>query len=184
MGCDTKLKLPPAVELQDVARAIALLLGKPRTWTDCSILNSCKDGLTEPTAEGWVEISGISYKTSDSQPTCVTIDIKDIPSEYGDGWWFFYHFELEGGNHGMLGGSRAERIALHRRLVDIFGGSVVHQDSNGRVNYRRPSPKWLGKSNDNRQFHAKHLALWNVTPITAKEIARCEKFAAYKKGER
>lgn len=83
MGCDTKLSLPPGAELQDVAHAIALLLGKPRTWYD---IPSKLSG-SEPTDKGWTEVQGISYKTSDGQPTCVTINIGDISKEYGDGWW-------------------------------------------------------------------------------------------------
>lgn len=182
MSVDTKVTLPAGAQIADVAMVIALLLGKSRTWTECKNTNNYREGLTEPTANGWCTVEGISYSTSDNQPHCCTINIGSIPQQYGDGWWFFYHFEFGGGHHGMSGGSRAERIALHKRLVDVFGGTVDYNDCDSReVDYRRKSPNWLGKSDD-KNFHAKHIAFWAITPITPKEIAACNKPASYKKG--
>jgi hypothetical protein len=182
MGVDTRLTLPPAAEISDVAKAIALLLGKTKAWVSINHSNRTQHGLAEPTEHGWVETEGITYSVNNHQPNCATMNIAEIPELYGDGWLFFYHFEFgNGGNRGMLGGSRAVRIALHRRIVDIFGGTVDYQDCDSKdVDYNRKSPAWLGKSNDDKAFHAKQLALWNIKPIAKDEIDACEKFAAYK----
>ena len=177
MSVDTKIALSPGTQIADVADVIAILLGRPKTWTALLGHQQTNHNLPEPTDRGWTEVAGITYKTSDTQPQCCTINIPEIP----EGWWFFYHFEFGHGGPGLIGGCRAERIYLHKRLVDFFGGAVDYNDSDRReVNYRKPAPSWLLRRADDKCFHALQLAKWNLQPMTKKEIARYEKYAAYK----
>lgn len=181
MGVDTKLTLPASVNIQDVATATAILLGMPKTWTAILDCNQTKENLSEPTTSGWVSVKGISFKSSDNMPACCTIAIEGIGSQ----WWLFYHFEFGGGQRGMIGGSRAERIALHRGLVDIFGGRIDYDDCDSKdIDYKKPSPRWLKSRNSDEDFHKLQLALWNLKPISKLQIKACEQWASYKDSAR
>jgi hypothetical protein len=186
MGCDTRLHLPYGTCIEDVGDVIAILLGNPVQWHDCTPSDNRRSweyisfGVTkQPTKKGFVR-TGVTYNAK-LPPQCVFINLPDIPTMYGDGWWLLYNFEgVKGPN--MSGGSRAERIALHRRLADFFGGVVDYNDCGSKMsNYRRKSPAWVGKTHINKHYHDLQLAKFNLKAITVEEIAACEKFAAYKK---
>jgi hypothetical protein len=182
MSVDTQVSLPAGTRLRDVADVIAILLGKPKSWT--AIIESqgvlggsqTKHNLKQPTEKGWTEVEGITFKVSETQPECCTINIDGI----GSPWWFFYHFEF-GKGPGMIGGSRAERICLHRKLADFFGGTVDYQDCDSKsVNYRVKPPAWTGRHDSDEHFHRLQMAKWNLQPMSQEEIAKCERYAAYK----
>ena len=179
MGCDTRVRLPYGTHIEDVGDVIAILLGNPVQWHDCTPTQGTR--VTEqPTKSGFIR-TGVTYKPSESSPHLVTIVPPTIPEMYGDGWWFLYSFEGAKGPN-MSGGSRAERIALHRRLVDFFGGVVDYNDCGVKMsNYRRKSPAWLGKNDTSKHYHDIQVAKFNLKATTAEEIAACEKFAAYQK---
>jgi hypothetical protein len=179
MSADTTIHLPAQVNVRDVAKVIAVLFGEKKKWY-------CYESRTEheaPQKTGWVEVD-VTIKPT-NVPAMVQIDLsasllKKANSVLGDGWWFTYHFESEGGMRYMSGGSRAARIALHRRLANFFGGKVNYNDCDSKY-YRRRSPDWLGKERSDVAFHKKELAIWNLKPITEKEVADCVKFSAYGK---
>lgn len=176
MGVNTGLTLPAGVQLRNVGTAIALLLGKPRTWYD---LKTKSHGLSQSTQSGWVEVEGVKFRSAESTPECCHIEIKGVDM------WLFYHFEFGGAGRGMLGSSTAKRIALYRRLVSLFGGYVDYQDCDDtEKDYKRREAEWVGEQDDDAQFHEMQLALWNLKPITEAEIDECEQYAAYKKAAR
>jgi len=181
MGVDTCLKLPAAVQIKDVANAIGILLGKKKTWTDCSDSDSTRAGLAQPTEHGWANVEGVSMNAANTQVASAEIVIADIPKKYGSGWWLLYHFEFgNDGSRGMIGRSRAERICLHKRLAEFFGGECDYNDCDSiDPDYKGKPPKWLGKTGD-PEFHARQMALWNLKPMTRKEIEDCEQYASYK----
>lgn len=169
MSVSTWVYLPPGVNVEDVARAIGILLGKEKT------LDALSNGMNYLAG-----VKGVRLHDSKAGPQCCIIDIGDIPKEYGNGWWFHYHFELANGQRGLGGGSRAARIALHRRLVELFGGSVDYNDCDEtKRNYSKKVPWWVGKEHD-RAFEARQKALLSLTPITQDEINKCQKYSAYK----
>lgn len=180
MGVDTTLHLPPQVEVRHVAEAIAILFGAKKRW----YRYEDKIYHDTPQDKGWVEVEGVKVEPCSSSVEMVLINMPDqlfSQSPFlGDGWLLYYHFETESGERYMSGGSRSQRIALHRRLAQLFGGRVVYKDYSDKVNYRRPKPAWLGKHHD-RQFHEMQLALWNLKPLTAAECQACVKWAAYGK---
>ena len=177
MGVDSTVSFPYGVEVSDVADVVAILLGKPKTWTVYHGSNDCQEGLTKPAKTGWTEVAGVKIEKTHS-PIMVEFNIGEIPSPYGDGWMLLYYFEGKKGPI-MSGGSRAERIALHRALAKFFGGRVDYQDCDSKpTDYRCSPPAWLGSESD-RKYHSKQLAKWRLQPITAEEIQKCRKWAAY-----
>lgn len=191
MGVDTRILLPPQVEVRYVAQVIAILFGAKKRWYVHETPNTFGAGSRgsyhdTPQKTGWVDLGNSVKVKSTSVVEMADISLSNkLLSEaepvMGDGWWLTYHFETDSGERYMSGGSRGARIALHRRLADFFGGKVDYQDCDGKeVDYRRKSPRWLGK-NGNRSWREMQLALWNLKPITREEVEDCIKLSAYQK---
>ena len=125
MGVDSTIYLPTKVKLRDVADVIAILFGKKKVWIPFNEHGSCGAAQQESTNSGFVRlVEPVTYSIHENQPEYVVINIPNLPTMF-EQLWLFYSFESENnGMRFMSGRSRKDRIALHRRLADFFGGEV------------------------------------------------------------
>ncbi len=171
MGVDTEIHLPPATRLRDVASVIATLHGHPTKYVNHREYESC-------------DVVGVKLEGIVEMPTCAWIKLL---REDGEGYRkMLYQFESSrtAGSHVMLIRSVALNIAVGRRLVEFFGGTVGYQDCSAvGIDLAVPAPQ-DSYPEDGKAWNDFERRKSEVKPLTREEISECEKWAAYKNVER
>ena len=175
MGTNASIKFPAGTRMKDVANATGILLGCTKKWTEAHNTR-------------WIDVAGVTQTTSSiPEMAYINIQLKDVDNPAarairesdGDIYALTYHFEGEHDGPTILPKSTAAKIALGKALVSFFGGSADYNDSdsvdvNIRVSPRKPIAPTNGKAWDDFQ-----KALDELKPLTEKEIAAAERYAAY-----
>ena len=165
MGVDTVVLLPAHVRVQDVTDVIGKLLGHSSKLRD----------------SGSVDVAQVNVENIEGLPDCVY-----LRGYHGKGdqrrptFTFTYPFESDDGRRIIMRRSRAENIALFRRLVDFFGGSVDYQDCDAEdADYSVECPIDESAPTDGDAWYAFQKRIHVMTPLSEEEVAACEEFAAY-----
>ena len=178
MGTDCNVYLPPATRVRDVADAMALMLGGHVESKPSS------NGSKEP----YRFVVGARIEVCTSVPSMVTLAF-DLPAAaYDSGWGLnpCYHFEASDSypvKHCRLLDMKcyAPKIAIAKRLVELFGGAADYNDCDRTaVNIRREPPTWNdGSRYSDKKYLAGRAAIHAVKPLTEAEIKAVEKWDAY-----
>lgn len=170
MGADCTANLPGNVRCRYVAYVIAKCAGAASRLVPCAYPND--------TIYLTVEVDGVAVEPG-SFAEAAHIKLADA----GQLRWTQFSFDFEGaGNTRMVSlRSCAAHIALARRLVEFFGGTVDYDDGDSiEVDYEVPA-----KSDDENQpltdegWLALQERIHAVPPLTAAEIKEWRSYAAY-----
>lgn len=165
MGSSCDVYLPPATRVEDVAEVIGILAGnKPR-----------KDSIGN---DGWAVMVPSVRVTVTSIPTMVEITFQDSQRENRIAT---YHFEAgDNGERLLSTGSTPWWCAVAKRLIDFFGGTVTYNDCGSTENdYTQPTRPDI-HATDDAPWQAFQQRIFDVTPLTKKEIKVMEKIAGHK----
>ena len=170
MGLDTVIKLPGDVRVKDAANVIGILMGLAPVYD--------RAGYAQ-----WVTVPGVHVASIPSLPECCHIQISSaVPLIDGeDAHTVMWHFEPTGGNARlMLPRSYPIWIAVGRRLVDFLGGSIHYADcAGGEPDYAKTSPRNCNCPNDGDEWDDFQQEMFNIKPITKKELKQAEQWASY-----
>ena len=169
MGVDCRVTLPDRVRVQDVADVIAACAGnRPER---------CSFGQ----GRGWyADVPGVKVSGCDGTPGMASIIFPDVN---GESRIVYYHFEWSSGGRGMLPPSTPFWVAIAKRLVDFFGGSVDYGDADdSEQDYTRP---WREdcRAEDGAEWEAFQERKMRVTPLTLGEFEEARRVAAYTTNE-
>ena len=172
MGVDCVATFPWRTRVSDVADVIGILAGLPAE--QYSIAKS--DGV-------FMQVNGVKVENCDHQPTMVTIKLdageggKLVDGEQGH--YTFWHFEGQNGPSTMPR-STPFWIAVMRRAVEFFGGTLVYSDC-GDMEPDLTFPEQPDiHTEDNPGWDAFQLRKLSVKPITKQDMIECREVAAYK----
>lgn len=169
MGVKCCITLPGRVRVHDVATVVGACLGFRK--------QKFRSG-----SSWWTSVPEVSIKNY-GDPGLVECCRIVFPSAHGASDWLMYHFEWEdetGCGRGLLPRSTARNIALAHRLVDFFGGSITHQDSNSGIDYCRPwKPIHKIAPTRGKAWQDFQERLFAVQPITDEETEQYKQYAAY-----
>lgn len=167
MGVDCRVTLPPEVQLIWVVKVIGAAAGCPVREED-----------------RFLRVDGARAQvTSIPEMASIVIDRQTVDGEAGH--YVNYHFEGDdgGGTHVMIPPSTAFWIAVMRKVVDFFGGTIDYNDCDETdVDYLIKGQKNASKTDE--EWNALQDRLHTVKPVTKREWRACDKYAAYKIGER
>ena len=166
MGSDCHVYLPPATRINDVAEVMGILAGnKPR-----------KEPLGDPEGSWAVRVPTIKAENS-SVCGCAEITFWDSNKEQR---WAFYHFEPSKTGERLLSvRSTGFWIAIGKRLVDFFGGRMTYNDCGmTEDDYQQPHRTDIHES-DGEPWQAFQQRIFDVKPLTKKEIKDAAKLSAY-----
>lgn len=163
MGVNTLIYLKPSMSTREICDVIGILKGAKKT----------KSSLTDT-------VDYIKVEHSQVKPSCVA-ECCELHLENG---YYLLHYEpdytpIEGARL-IMPRSQSEEIAIGKRLVDIFGGYVVYQDTDDRKADYIGYPERVYLLNRDKEFDEWQNFLENLKPLTQKEIKDCEQYAAYK----
>lgn len=172
MGVDCVATFPWRARVGDVADVIGILAGLPAEQYSISGSNGV-----------FMRTIGASVKNCDGTPTMVTImldageDGKLVDGERQH--YTYWHFE---GKDGPSTQPRSNPfwIAVMRRAVEFFGGTLVFSDCGDMVPELTfpEQPDIHAESDDEwNSFQLRKLA---VKPITKQDMIECREVAAYK----
>ena len=182
MGVDCNIYLNAGnATAENVARVIAILAGNETTVKP--LLGTCH----------WsTEVSGYKFKGSEHTPTIADLSFDHHVGEHTgyDGpdanvqHSVFIHLESGVRNRKcMMPRATAFWLAMGRRLVRFFGGELFYQDcekSWGDVPDYKSRARFSQIGEDDETFQKIQNAMMRLKPITRKEMAEMEEFAAYK----
>lgn len=173
MGVDCTANLLRPVNINDVAEIIAVLLGnKHETYKI-----SGSDGVFHR-AEGFKFV--VHENNSEHYSGSGSIIVEDQITDVGP-FETFFMLERKDGIH-LRGRNNTRKIAIYRRLVDIFGGQVDYCDSDDiDVNYEMPKPKYDTMPEDGAEwdFWFWQILMNNLPPLTKEEIYAWEDYSVY-----
>jgi hypothetical protein len=174
MGVDCKLFLYRSAEPQDVANALSILAGNP---VDRELVGESRtgSGFYVPRPRVSLKAVGVHFGMgaiafdSPVDPAAPQGHLVHIHAtgEHGFGWQ-------------LLPRSTPFWVAACRRLVDVFGGALDHDDcDDSPVDYFRFEEAVMG-AKDDEGFHERMARIMELKPLTAGEIEACQGLAAYK----
>lgn len=176
MGVSCRVTLPPNVRLGFVVKVIGAVAG-------CPVRSESLD----KTGGVYARVDGVRAQvTSIPEMASIVIERQTVDGETSH--YVNYHFEGDdgGGTKTMIPPSTAFWVAVMRRVVKFFGGKLDYNDCDEkRTNYSVPF-----KSNrencpsDGEPWNDLNRRILAIEPITEKEWRACDKYAAYKIGER
>lgn len=120
MGVDTKIYLPPYVAVNDIAKTTAVLAGGKV---------SLKEIGDNRRSVKVVEVEGLEIQTLPSMHSMLTIKFKDVLG--GNRHCFLHYDGIENGSKLLSTRSTPFWIALGHRLINLFGGEMIYEDSSG-----------------------------------------------------
>lgn len=170
MSINTNIILPGNVRLNNVAKVIGMLFGRPVT----------KERLDSRTKSYVTNVKDINITSHMSVPQMARISIQQTFQNYRD---FNYHFEYEGNKRLITCPSTSHNIAIARGLVDFFGGEVIYQDT--KRNYSVPDYKIKKKSNklnqpeDGKAWDILQERIYAIKPLGRDALLKYVAFAAY-----
>lgn len=183
MGVDANLYLSSDIRVDDVIDAIGRMLElEPRRYGD-------KNEYWTYHGLNMIEVR----RYSSLNMLDLTIPTPKRTEVYLNPTWFygatFYNTDSEGRQDGTVTrgmnclhfSSSPLRVAILIRLAKTFGGIVEANDSKGiKVTYKRPRRKFWAGRNDGDSYHAYLKYLWDISPLTEKEIQSAKKLTAHK----
>lgn len=168
MGVDCRVTLPADVRMTQVADAIGIAAGLTWRWEPLGSTGSkhiVVEGLsTKPSAVAGLAEIHLHGETVDGQ--------RDH--------FLCYHFEFgTRGTRGIMPRATPFWIAVMRRVVDCFGGTLDYQDSDVRsLDYVvRPTGGWMDESDEAFDRNQQRLAA--IVPVSKAEIDAFAGVAAY-----
>lgn len=173
MGVDTRITLPENVRVSDVTRVIGIAAGlKPRRYYFSN-------------GDGWcVDVPGSKVSTT-GVPEMVRIELFGDLIDGKKQHEVFYHYECEQGGRLLNPRSTAFWIAVGKRLVDFFGGELIYNDCDNKVDYSvLAKPRIDNSPSDGHLWYNFQERLEKVVPITKEELKYFDSVAAYKLAER
>jgi len=161
MAVGSRIMLPPAVRVKDVAKCLGILAG-----------------LSPHREDGYLEVNGVSISPAHSEAMC-SIGLSGRMVE-GRSHSVYYFFESEGGDYRLLlPPSTPFWITLGKGLVDFFGGRIIYRSYDRKSYYSRAprSNEFLVHFDKavNKKFY---LAMESLDSITTRDIIHNRKFAA------
>ena len=185
MGVNVNIGLPNNAQLRDVANTIGILAGlKPVERA----LDNARDSF-------FIEVPGVSLRPcGPGLESCAYIDIRSPDGEKmvdgeTDHSWLMFHFEMEMPSaddsdirdyaRGLLPSATPFWIAVGRRLVQFFGGWFIPNDCDGKVELYI-APHYLNGAVNGEAWDQQQRRIFELQPVTAKELKDAVKVAAYK----
>ncbi len=169
MGVNSIILLPPDVHLDDATQVIGILAGLPAEKQTLGDSYCCRVPGAVAACSCMPEMATIT----------LTGNLVDGDSEHYTTW----HWESERarGERLLMPRASAFWIAIGRRLVDFFGGSICYNDCGDlNPNYVSATPRRLNNPSDGlpwRNFQDEKLRL---KPITKAELEEADELASYK----
>jgi hypothetical protein len=160
MGIDCKVHLPENVRVKDVANVIGALAG-------CPVKQKHYSGAV------FVEVENVKVEST-SVPQMAQIMVEP-PGGCVDGekcHFVYYFFEVEEGSGRLLNPrSTAWWIAIMRRVVDFFGGSIDYSDCDDvDVDYSVPAkPDSVNRPTNGAEWDDLQNRILAIKPITVEE---------------
>jgi hypothetical protein len=165
MGVDTRIYLPPDVRVDDVAKVLGIIAGLKPSWHTSS-----------PTCR-WVTVPGVEVKPT-TVPRMPEIHLRG--KMVGDDWiTVTFHYEPDGDPMRLLlPRSDAFWIAAGRKLVRFFGGHMMYQDIDDKVNYQALRPRPANNPSTGQPWRDFQEDMMRVRPLTLKQIKQFAHHAA------
>ena len=165
MGVDTRIRLPGDVRVRDVADVIGILAGRKVSWGGSG-------------KSRWVEVEGVTVESAQGVPQCANIQITPGDGVRPDHIYVLYHFEDDEGNGRVLcPRSTPFWVAVGKRLVQFFGGTVDYQDCDDvEVDFKADKPRSRNNPSDGKpwdDFQAEKAA---IVPLTKEDVETCRKY--------
>lgn len=183
MGVDIRLGLEAGTDLRDLGNAIGRLLGNP---------SRRRGGMYT----GWTETVGVKVKANQVVPGLMDISVfapkgkrlVDGEEAYGITFHTLWHRGEAESEKGMLFAiprSRALNIALAKRLVEYFGGKLSYQDTTDKVDVAIPwDASKGGRLYRHHGYEAYLEGIFDLTPLTKRDLLEADAVAAYRTGDR
>lgn len=167
MGVDTQIYLPAYAGVDEITRAIGILVGLPKEQKH---LDNSK--------MYYVNVPDIECQNN---PSVVgLVDIKFKSPLFGD-HQVLLHLDLTGIHAGeklLMPRATSFWIALGTRLIQFFGGSLDYNDCDVIETNLIIRKRAVDFDNDN-QWWKFQQALWNLNPMTMAEVDEMKKHASY-----
>lgn len=181
MGVDTKILLPPAVRLRDVADVMGALAGFPmeKRYSGASQTEGWSAG--RPHNDKAVQVKG--YDTP-SLVQCANIILSNTADHQiidgQSGHFVMYHFEGSRTGERLLNPRSTDFwIAIGRGLVDFFGGTIDYSDCDDvSVDYQRPARADIHAEADDEWYALQNRKL-AVKALTKEDLTAWREVAAY-----
>lgn len=174
MGVDAVIYLPPYVDDDDVCEMMAICAGARAYRRDFGQGHS-----------GWsAVVDGISYRAEGHGrfPTLVQVGFSDALGRERHAYYFPRHRAT--GGPMIRPRSTPFWIAIGRRLIQVFGGKLNYQDSDGEINEEvDPADAQLTAEDcdegNNEGFYKRQNALMSARALTPEELISASKVAGY-----
>jgi hypothetical protein len=184
MGVDANLYLKPDIKLDDIVDAIGRILGLEERRFGSDETDWSYDGVIQYRPA--LTIMGMSdLAIPDGRFTGANLNPRFF---FNDS---YYEVDEEGAQTDKLirgvsclhFSSSPLRIALMRRLAQIFGGVLEEHDSRGTMKvFKRPRKRFWNTRHDGEDYIAYKKYLYDIPPLTDEEIEDARESAAYKDG--
>lgn len=176
MGVDCEIRLPEDVRIRDVADVIGILAGCEKVWSETSDKKAT-----------WVNVKCVDVSTVGMVGMAhINVSIP-ISTKGNDTAFVLYHFEpgtFPDGTCGRLLTPRSTGwwIAVGKRLVDFFGGTVDFNYCDEQdIDYQKPKPRWHNNPEGDEEWDDFQKAKFAVQPLTDAEVETVWEVAAYDK---
>jgi hypothetical protein len=178
MGVDAQIMLPADVTVQHVAEAMAMCCGYPHSRHPL--------GDHGDDADKWfLQVEGWTVQETPSAlagTATIMLEHPDVPHLDGEKvHHVMFHLEFDHGRRRLLmPRSTPFWIAMGRKLVDFFGGSMDYQDCDAvEVDYESPKPREWNDPDDGESWQQFQIDMEAITPVTRDDILACAAHAAY-----
>jgi hypothetical protein len=175
MGVNSNIYLPGDVRVRDVGKVIGVLAGFKKRKIKLRHLSNDNSW--------YVDVEDVQIITHENVPSMCTIRLKgDIMIDGEDCHHTTYHFESDRGTDRFLYPIASPFwIAIGKRLCKFFGGKIDYADCDkGGINATWKSPRKNNSPDDGRPWQKFQEEIFNLEPITMKELKWANKWAAYK----
>ena len=179
MGIDTEIRISKDARIDDVAEVIGILSGLTPEWVTSS-------------GASWVKVEGVKVEGIVNIPSCAEIYIMALKEETAlvDGTashFVMFHFqpsECALTHNLMIPPSTAYWIAVGLKLCKFFGGSVRYNDCDSlRAERYFKRPRKDNAPSDGKPWKDFQKEMFNLKPLTQKDLDRAGKVAAYKQND-
>ena len=188
MGVDVRLYLYRSADPEEVAKAMAILGGNAVSPDFISTANGFRAKPATPPylgrceAEGgfWMARPKVKAKPVEGIFGMATIEFAAPVDPHSHHHYCNIHTISEHGFGWLLmPPSSPFWIAVCRRVVDIFGGALDHNDcdSSPADYFRFEDP--VNDEGNGERYYERQQRLLDLRPLTGEEIEACREFAAY-----
>ena len=173
MGVNCMIYLPSDVRLHDLTKAMGVAAGFEKSKRPCG-------------KSFYVEVKGVKTSVMDVLPMCPNIIFEGMTIDGESGHYVMFHGECSYG-HGqwklLMPRSTPFWIAMGKKLIETFGGKMDCNDCDEKkINFSLPKPRKYNDPEDDEPWEKLQQAIWDITPITQKDLIAARKYAAYDVG--